>query len=97
MTILQELATLYEARAEEKKWPRPGYSTEKIGAVVVLAGDGSVREIRRLGSFEKNRFVPQALSVPSAVKRTAGITYSRVRKMTSSSSQRWKTICSRRD
>lgn len=73
MTILQELVALYDARAEERGWPRPGFSTEKVGACVVLAEDGSVREIQRLGSFEKNKFVPQTHSLPAAVKRTAGI------------------------
>ncbi|MEM7724016.1 MAG: type I-C CRISPR-associated protein Cas8c/Csd1 [Pseudomonadota bacterium] len=73
MTILQELAALYDARAEEKGWPKPGFSTEKIGAVVVLVGDGSVREIRRLGSYDKNKFVPQILKVPAAIKRASGI------------------------
>lgn len=74
MTILQELAALYEARAEEKKWPRPGFSTEKVGAVVVLAEDGSVREIRSLMAPDaKGKMQARGLSVPAAVKRTAGV------------------------
>ncbi|CAM4255804.1 type I-C CRISPR-associated protein Cas8c/Csd1 [Palleronia rufa] len=76
MTILQELAALYEARAEEKGWPRPGFSTEKIGGVVVLAEDGSVREIRSLmapmAPDIKGKMQPRAMSVPT-LSRTSGI------------------------
>ncbi|CTQ33130.1 type I-C CRISPR-associated protein Cas8c/Csd1 [Jannaschia rubra] len=74
MTILQELAALYEARAEQKGWPRPGFSTEKIGAVVVLDGDGAVTEIRSLMAPDaKDKMQARPLSVPAAVKRTAGV------------------------
>ncbi|EKE43330.1 hypothetical protein OCGS_2522 [Oceaniovalibus guishaninsula JLT2003] len=74
MTVLQELAALYEARAEKEGWPRPGFSTEKIGAVVVLAEDGSVRKIRSLmAPDDKGKMQARAMSVPAAVKRTAGV------------------------
>lgn len=74
MTILKELAALYEAQAVEKRWPRPGFSTEKIGAVVVLAEDGSVQEIRSLlQPDQKGKMRARSLSVPAAVKRTAGV------------------------
>lgn len=67
MTILQELSALYEARGKDEGWPAPGFSAEKIGGVVVLAEDGSVQEIARLGSpTEKGTgFNPQTLTVPS--------------------------------
>src|SRR6056297_1677626 len=67
VTILQELAALYEARAEEKEWPKPGFSTVAIGAVVELKEDGTVCEISRLGSPKENGsgFVAQSLTVPS--------------------------------
>lgn len=71
MTVLAELAALYE-RSDDM--PKPGYSTEKIGGEVVLAPDGSVVEMNRLGSAdEKGKWSPRPLAVPAAVKRTAGI------------------------
>lgn len=74
MTILQELAALYEARREDRGWPRSGFSTEKIGAVVVLAEDGSVSEIQPLlAPDNKGKMQARAMSVPAAVKRSSGI------------------------
>lgn len=73
MTILQELASLYDTRAEDKNWPRPGFSTEKIGGVIILAEDGSVQEIRSLMSPDaKGKMQARRMSVP-AVSRTSGI------------------------
>lgn len=73
MTILQELAYLYDRRAEEAGWPRPGFSTENIGAVVVLAEDGTVREIRSLmAPAKKGKLQPRRMSVPT-LGRTSGI------------------------
>lgn len=73
MTILQELAALYEVRAAKQEWPRPGFSTEKISGVVVLAEDGSVREIRSLMAPDLNgKMQARAMSVPT-VNRTSGI------------------------
>lgn len=73
MTILQELARLYDHRAEEAGWPRPGFSTENVGAVVVLAKDGSVREIRSLMTPDaKGKRQPRRMSVPT-ISRTSGI------------------------
>lgn len=73
MTILQELVRLYEARAEEEGWPRPGFSTGNVSAVVVLAEDGSVREIRSLMAPGRNgRLEPRRMSVPT-IGRTSGI------------------------
>ena len=48
VTILSELVALYDRRAERESWPRPGFSSEKIGAEVVLRSDGSVVAIRSL-------------------------------------------------
>jgi CRISPR-associated protein Csd1 len=74
MTILSELARLYERRAEAKNWPRPGYSTEKIGAEVVLAPDGQVVAIRSMMAPDiKGKMQPRMMSVPAAVTRTAGV------------------------
>lgn len=74
MTVLQELAALYDRRADSAGWPRPGFSTENIGAVVVLREDGSVAEIRSLMAPDaRGKPQPQRMSVPAAVKRTAGV------------------------
>lgn len=73
MTILQELAALYEARAVERDWPHPGFSMEKIGAVAVLNNDGSLLELRSIMMPDnKGKMHPRSMSVPS-VKRTSGI------------------------
>lgn len=74
MTILQELVHLYETRAEEEGWPHPGFSTENVGAVAVLAEDGSVCEIRPLMAPGKNgRLEPRRMIVPAIGKRASGI------------------------
>ena len=74
MTILQELTVLYDKRAQEKEWPKPGYSNEKIGAVVVLEPNGTVRDILSLmAPDQKGKLRPRRMSVPSAVKRTRQI------------------------
>ncbi|MCY4326077.1 MAG: type I-C CRISPR-associated protein Cas8c/Csd1, partial [Rhodobacteraceae bacterium] len=75
MTILQELAVLYERRAEDEDWPKPGFSKEKIGAFVLLDNKGSVRDIRSLmAPDDKDKLRPRLMSVPNPVKRTSGIT-----------------------
>ncbi len=73
MTILTALATLYERMKAAGDAPPPGYSSEKIGAEVVLDAAGTVLDIRRQGSADDNKWRPKILSVPAAVKRTAGI------------------------
>lgn len=71
MTILTELAALY---ARMPDLPRPGFSCEAIGGEVVLATDGTVAEMNVLAApDEKGKLRPRAMSVPAAVKRTAGI------------------------
>lgn len=73
MTILQELVRLYDHRAEGAGWPRPGFSTENIGAAVVLAEDGTVREIMPLMAPDnKGKLQPRRMSVPT-IGRTSGI------------------------
>ena len=74
MTILTALATLYDRMKEADEAPPPGYSNEKIGGEVVLDAAGKVLDIRRQGSpNEKNKWVPNTLAVPAAVKRASGI------------------------
>ena len=80
MTVLQELAALYDTRADAEGWPRPGYSTEKIGAEVVLADDGRVVAIRSLlrPDAKGKKMVPRPLKVPAAFKRTSGVKANRL-------------------
>ena len=74
MTILQELVALYDARAEERGWPKPGFSTVGIGAVVVLSKDGSVSEIQSLMVPDaRGKLRTATMAVPAAVKRTGGV------------------------
>lgn len=71
MTILAELAALYDRSPD---MPRPGYSREAIGGEIVLDPDGQVVEMNSLmAADDTGRMRPRSLSVPSAVKRTAGI------------------------
>lgn len=73
MTILAELARLYERMAEAGEAPRPGFSTEKIGFSIEIDADGALLALRdkRSKSGKKPRPVPMA--VPAAVKRSSGI------------------------
>ena len=74
MTVLQELAGLYRNRASERGWPEFGFSTERIGAAVVLETNGEIRAIRSLmAPDEKGKLWPRKLPVPKAVTRTSGI------------------------
>ncbi|WP_167626638.1 type I-C CRISPR-associated protein Cas8c/Csd1 [Paracoccus luteus] len=74
MTVLQELASLYERRAARAGWPRAGFSTESVGAEVVLRRDGSVEAIRPLLAPDaRGKMQPRKLAVPAAVKRTSGV------------------------
>jgi CRISPR-associated protein Csd1 len=71
VTILAELAALYDRMPE---LPRLGYSREAIGGEVVLTLDGAVVEMNVLAAPDKKgKLRPLPLSVPAAVKRTAGI------------------------
>ncbi len=74
MTILQELVGLYERQASERNWPEFGFSTESIGAAVVLKRDGAVRTIRSMmAPDEQGKLRPRKMPVPRAVTRTSGI------------------------
>ena len=74
MTVLQELAALYERRAAKESWPRPGFSTERIGAVAVLRGDGSLAELRSLMAPDARgkKLEPRRMPVTKPVARTSG-------------------------
>jgi CRISPR-associated protein Csd1 len=71
VTILAELAALYDRMPD---LPRPGFSREAIGAEIVLAPDGTVVAMNVLAvPDEKGKLRPRPMSVPAAVKRTAGV------------------------
>ena len=74
MTILQELAGLYENRARERGWPQFGFSTERIGAAVVLESDGAVGAIRPMNPpNDKGNLEPQLMKVPEPPKDRRGL------------------------
>ncbi len=74
MTILTELARLYDRLAAEGKAPPRGYSMEKIGGEVVLDGEGRVLAIRDLRTADdKGRPQPRVMAVPDGGTRTSGI------------------------
>ena len=67
MTVLQELAALYDRRAEEASWPKPGFSKVSMSIRVVLDSNGTVLQIGRLGSPKQNgkAFDPQIHTAPA--------------------------------
>jgi CRISPR-associated protein Csd1 len=75
VTVLQELAALYGRRAQEAGWPRPGFSTEKIGAVAVLREDGTLDELRPLmaPTGKGGKLEPRRMAVTEPVKRTSDV------------------------
>lgn len=74
MTVLAELARLYERLRRESKAPPPGYSVEKIGGEVVLDAKGNVLAINDLRvPDEKGRLQPRRMAVPLAAIRSSNI------------------------
>ncbi len=74
MTILSELARLYERLAKEGKAPPRGYSFEKIGGAVELDADGNVLAIHDLRTpDDKGKLQPRIMAVPEGGTRTSGI------------------------
>lgn len=74
MTILTELARLYDRLEKTGDAPPHGYSMENIGGEVVLDETGHVLAIRDLRvADEKGKPRARKMAVPEAVKRTAGI------------------------
>lgn len=79
MTVLAELARLYDRLRREGKAPPPGYSIEKIGGEVVLDADGNVLAINDLRVPDaKGRLQPRPMAVPAPFKRTSGIKANRL-------------------
>ena len=73
MTILTELARLYERMADQGEAPRPGFSVEKISFSVVLNGEGQVVRLADKRSKAGRKPAPVPMAVPAAVKRSSGI------------------------
>ena len=73
MTILQSLDRYYDRMAERGEAEAPGFSREKIGFAIEIAPDGTPSAVIDLRAASGKKLVPQLLSVPAAVKRTAGI------------------------
>jgi CRISPR-associated protein Csd1 len=73
MTVLQALDRYYERMAARGEAEPPGFSREKISFAIELAADGTPVAVIDLRQASGKRLVPQMLSVPAAVKRTAGI------------------------
>lgn len=73
MTILQALDSYYERMAARGEAEPPGYTREKIGFAIEVSEDGTPVAVLDLRAAIGKRLVPQLLSVPAAVKRTAGV------------------------
>ncbi|WP_029356790.1 type I-C CRISPR-associated protein Cas8c/Csd1 [Bosea sp. 117] len=73
MTVLQALDRYYERMAARGKAEPPGFSREKISFAIEIASDGTPVAVIDLRAQSGKKLVPQLLSVPAAVKRTAGI------------------------
>lgn len=74
MSVLAALASAYERLAERGRAPRFGYSSEKIGFVILLNDDGTPAGLPvdlRAGTGKK--LSAPLMSVPQPVKRASGI------------------------
>ena len=72
MTVLQSLDRYFDRMVKRKEVEAPEYSREKVSLRVVLAADGTVRQVLDIREPDKRRS-PQVLSVPTPVKRAFGI------------------------
>lgn len=70
MSILASLVRAYDRLPDA---PPYGYSSEKVGFLVSLNGDGSVAHVIDLRSDSGKKRLPLMMQVPQPVKRTAGI------------------------
>ncbi len=73
MTILSALATLYDRMAKAGEAPHKGFSTERIGAEVVIDTAGRLVAINPKLVPDRRRMVAAPIGVPAAVKRSSGI------------------------
>ena len=70
MSILASLVRAYDRLPDA---PPYGYSSEKVGFLVSLNGDGSVAHVIDLRLDSGKKRLPLMMQVPQPVKRTAGI------------------------
>jgi CRISPR-associated protein Csd1 len=74
MTILASLNRAYDRLASRGEVPALGYSSEKVGFVISLNGDGSIADFPRdVRDKSERKPQPLILSLPQPVKRTSGI------------------------
>lgn len=73
MSLLQALDAYYDRMAARGEAEPPGFSREKISFSITLSEEGEPVAVRDLREAAGKRLVPQALSVPAAVKRTVAI------------------------
>lgn len=75
--ILPSLVSYYETLADRGELERPGWGTARVGYLVCLRPDGSIREIVCIKREEirgkKTQLVPRELKVPEQVVRSSGI------------------------
>ena len=72
MTVLTELATLYDRLADAGEAPRPGFSRERIGFELIFRSDGEPAALEPLAGDDPKR-PGRRMSVPAAVNRSSGI------------------------
>nr|WP_281493601.1 type I-C CRISPR-associated protein Cas8c/Csd1 [Ancylobacter koreensis] len=70
---MQSLDAYYERMAARGEAEPPGFSREKIGFAIEISEEGAPLAVIDLRASSGKKLVPQLLSVPAAVKRTAGI------------------------
>ncbi len=73
MTILTELARLYDRMAAQGRAPRPGYSSEKISFSLEIDADGQLVALRDKRSLAGKKPAPVLMAVPAGPKRSSGI------------------------
>ncbi len=72
MTVLTELAILYDRLADTGEAPRPGFSMERIGFELIFRSNGEPVALEPLAGDDPKR--PwRRMSVPAAVNRSSGI------------------------
>ena len=75
--ILNSLVSYYEALAEKGELERPGWGTARVGYLICLRPDGSVREIVNIkkedNGGKKKQLLSVEMKVPEQVVRSSGI------------------------
>lgn len=73
MTILTELARLYERLAANGRAPRAGYSTEKISFAIEIDAEGRLVALRDKRSLAGKKPAAVPMAVPASSTRTSGV------------------------